>query len=75
MLTEQQIRQTMSDTNNRHDWFSVDKNAKFADLNLDSLDQFEIIVAFQETTGIEIPDEDVDKLQCMADIESYFANR
>ena len=41
------------------------------DLSADSLDAVEIIMAIEDTFGIEIPDEDAEKFQTVADIVGY----
>lgn len=43
------------------------------DLNLDSLDRVELIMALEEEFSIEIPDEKADKLVCCADVAKYIA--
>lgn len=44
----------------------------YQDLGADSLDQVEILMAFEEEYGIEIADEDAEKCRTVADIVSYF---
>lgn len=41
------------------------------DLEADSLDAVEIILAVEEEYGIEIPDEDAEKLSSISDIVNY----
>ncbi|MEY8428003.1 acyl carrier protein [Lachnospiraceae bacterium 46-15] len=41
------------------------------DLNADSLDLFEMVMALEESFGIEIPSEDLEKLQTVADVMEY----
>ena len=41
------------------------------DLGADSLDTVELVMAFEEEFGIEIPDEDAEKLQTVGDAISY----
>jgi len=41
------------------------------DLEADSLDAVEIIMAIEDTFGIEIPDEDAEKFQNVGDIVKY----
>ena len=45
------------------------------DLGLDSLDVIELISAFEEEFGIEIPDEDAEKLGKIEDIVRYLRER
>ncbi|KAH1040982.1 hypothetical protein GLYMA_09G014000v4 [Glycine max] len=56
------------------DGSKVTETADFQkDLNLDSLDRVELIMALEEEFSIEIPDEKADKLACCADIAKYIA--
>lgn len=41
------------------------------DLEADSLDAVEIIMAIEDEFDIEIPEEDADKFQCIGDIVKY----
>ena len=41
------------------------------DLSADSLDAVEIIMAIQDEYGIEIPDEEVEKMQTVGDLVRY----
>ena len=50
----------------------VTPNARFIeDLGADSLDTVELVMAFEEAFGIEIPDEDAEKIQKVKDAVSY----
>lgn len=50
----------------------VTPEAKFIeDLGADSLDVVELVMAFEEQFGIEVPDEDAEKLQTVGDVNSY----
>ena len=50
----------------------VTPDASFVeDLGADSLDTVELVMAFEEEFGIEIPDEDAEKLQTVGDAISY----
>ena len=41
------------------------------DLGADSLDTVELVMAFEEAFGIEIPDEDAEKIATVKDAISY----
>ncbi|KAK6932862.1 Phosphopantetheine binding ACP domain, partial [Dillenia turbinata] len=41
------------------------------DLNLDSLDRVELVMAIEQEFSIEIPDEKADKLTCCVDVANY----
>ena len=50
----------------------VTPNASFVDdLGADSLDQVELLMAFEEAFNIEIPDEDADKITTVKDAIAY----
>jgi acyl carrier protein len=50
----------------------VTPEAKFIeDLGADSLDTVELVMAFEEEFGTEIPDEDAEKLQTVGDVIKY----
>ncbi|HVA20795.1 MAG TPA: acyl carrier protein [Candidatus Micrarchaeia archaeon] len=45
------------------------------DLNADSLDLVELIMAFEEAFGMEIPDEDAEKIQSVGQAWDYVRER
>jgi acyl carrier protein len=50
----------------------VTKKASFVDdLGADSLDTVELVMAFEEEFGIDIPDEDAEKMASVADAIAY----
>lgn len=50
----------------------VKAEASFVDdLGADSLDTVELVMAFEEAFGIEIPDEDAEKIQRVKDAVTY----
>ena len=50
----------------------VTSNASFVDdLGADSLDTVELVMAFEESFGIEIPDEDAEKIATVKDAVAY----
>lgn len=54
----------------------VTSEAKFIeDLGADSLDTVELVMAFEEEFGAEIPDEDAEKLQTVGDVIKYIEER
>lgn len=54
----------------------VTPTARFIeDLNADSLDTVELIMAFEEEFGIEVPDEEAEKLQSVGDVIRYIEEK
>ncbi len=54
----------------------VTPEAKFIeDLGADSLDTVELVMAFEEEFGAEIPDEDAEKMQTVGDVVKYIEER
>ena len=58
----------------------VDKEIKLEasfqdDLGADSLDIVELVMAFEETFQVEIPDDDAEKLVTVKDVIDYISNK
>ncbi|MEY8332531.1 acyl carrier protein [Lachnospiraceae bacterium 47-T17] len=53
---------------------SADSNFK-DDLNADSLDLFEMIMAMEEEFEVEIPSDDLEQLQTVQDVMDYLKNK
>ncbi len=50
--------------------------ASFADdLNADSLDSVELIMALEEAFGVEIPDEEAEKLKTVQDVLDFISSK
>ena len=49
----------------------VVETASFTDLGADSLDTVELVMAFEEAFGCEIPDEEAEKIQTVQDAVNY----
>ena len=45
------------------------------DLGADSLDVVELVMAFEESFGVHVPDEDVERMRTLGDIEAYLEKR
>jgi acyl carrier protein len=45
------------------------------DLGADSLDTVELVMAFEEEFGVEVPDEDAEKLLTVGDVTKYIENK
>lgn len=54
----------------------VTDDAHFVDdLGADSLDTVELVMAFEEEFGIEIPDEDAEEMQTVGDAVAYLSSK
>ncbi len=53
----------------------VDKASFTDDLGADSLDTVELVMALEEEFGIEIPDEDAEKMATVGQAMSYIADK
>jgi acyl carrier protein len=54
----------------------INPQASFVeDLGADSLDQVELIMAFEDAFDVEIPDEDAEKLKSVKDAIEYLQNK
>ena len=54
----------------------VTPEAKFIeDLGADSLDIVELVMAFEEEVGVEVPDSDAEKLLSVGDVVKYIEDK
>ena len=53
----------------------TDETSFKEDLNADSLDLFELVMALQDEFGIEIPSEDLEKLVTVGDVMKYLNDK
>ena len=62
------------------DQLGIDEDIKLEsnfkeDLEADSLDLFELVMALEEEYGVEIPSEDLEKIATVNDIIEYLKNK
>ncbi len=58
------------------DGMEITEETRFReDLDADSLDLFEMVMALEEEFGIEIPSEDLEKLVTVGDVLEYLADK
>ena len=73
--TFQRLRDIIADTL-KVDKDKVTPEASFTDdLKADSLDLVELIMAFEDEYGVEIPDEDAQKIRTVGDALAYVEQR
>lgn len=54
----------------------ITEDSKFKeDLNADSLDLFELVMALEDEFGVEIPSEDLEKIATVGDVISYINDK
>lgn len=75
MAVEQKVKQIIVEQLGV-DEAQVDDTASFVeDLGADSLDIVELVMAMEEEFGIEIPDEDAEKIQTIGDAIAYLKEK
>ena len=50
---------------------TITEETSFEDLGADSLDLFEMVMAFEEAFEVEIPSEDLEQIQTVGDVVKY----
>lgn len=71
----EKIKQIVADQLGIEDAESIDKSTSLLnDLDADSLDAVEIIMAIEDEFGIEIPDEEAESFKNIGDIVEYVEN-
>lgn len=78
MMTEEQLlrlRKIVADRLGVDEAQIVPEASFVEDLNADSLDLVELIMSLEEEFGIQIPDEDAEKIRTVGDAISYLEER
>lgn len=71
----EKVREVIADKLNA-DGVEITEATSFKeDLNADSLDLFELVMALEEEFGIEIPTEDLEKLLTVGDVLDYLSDK
>ena len=70
-MTFDKIRDIIVEQLNADESMVTPETNLMKDLEADSLDAVEIIMAIEEEFGIEIPDEDAEKIQLVGDLVKY----
>ncbi len=75
MSTENKVKKIIVDQLGVND-DEVKSEASFVDdLGADSLDTVEMVMAFEDEFGIEIPDEDAEKIKTVGDAVNYIKEK
>lgn len=75
MGAEEKIRQIIAEQLGVAEEEVVPEATFIDDLGADSLDIVELVMAIEEEYGLEIPDEDAEKIQTVQDATSYVEER
>ncbi len=67
----EKVREVISEQLNVEEDEIVEEASFVDDLNADSLDIVELVMALEEQFGISIPDEDAEKIKTVGDAVSY----
>lgn len=71
----EKIREIIADQLNIEVDTITEETAFKEDLGVDSLDLFEIVMAFEEAYGIEIPSEDLEGLTTVGSVMNYLKEK
>ena len=71
----EKIREIIADQLNIEADTITEETAFKEDLGVDSLDLFEIVIAFEEAYGIEIPSEDLEGLTTVGSVMNYLKEK
>lgn len=68
---EQQVKKVVAEQLSINEADIKNESAFIADLGADSLDTVELVMALEDTFGIEIPDDQQEKIQTVQDAIDY----
>ncbi|MEA3240378.1 MAG: acyl carrier protein [Pseudomonadota bacterium] len=72
MSVEQKVKEIIAEQLGIKDLAEITNEASFIDdLGADSLDTVELVMAFEEKYGVEIPDEDAEKIRTVQSAIDY----
>ena len=74
-MVEEQVKEIISKQLGVNSSEVVPEASFVEDLGADSLDTVELVMAFEEAFGIEIPDEDAEKIVKVKDAIEYINNK
>jgi len=74
MTVEQKVKEIIAEQLGIKDLAEITNEASFIDdLGADSLDTVELVMAFEEEYGVEIPDEDAEKIRTVQTAIDYIS--
>ena len=74
MSVEQKVKEIIAEQLGIKDLAEITNEASFIDdLGADSLDTVELVMAFEEEYGVEIPDEDAEKIRTVQSAIDYIS--
>ncbi len=74
-MTEEKVKEIISKQLGVNASEITPESSFVEDLGADSLDTVELVMAFEETFNIEIPDEDAEKIAKVKDAVEYIKNK
>ena len=75
MGVAEKVKKIISEQLNVKEDGITDSSSFVDDLGADSLDTVELVMAFEEEFGIEIPDEDAEKIRMVSDAVKYIEEK
>lgn len=73
MITEEQIRKAIGEVAPDLEAASLAADEDFIDAGMDSLDVADLLLALQESSGLEVPDDDLELCRSIQGILAYAA--
>lgn len=70
----ERVKEIMEEQFNLEDVEITEATRFKEDLNVDSLDLFELVMAFEEEYGVEIPSEELEGMITVGDVIAYMQN-
>lgn len=71
----ERVKEIIKEQLNLDDAVITEETSFKEDLGVDSLDLFELVMAFEEEYGIEIPSEELENLTTVGDVINYMKDK
>ncbi len=71
----ERVKEIIKEQLNLEDAVITEETSFKEDLGVDSLDLFELVMAFEEEYGIEIPSEELENLTTVGDVINYMKDK